>query len=189
MQVTKSHKVAIIAVFSSLILASNYALTSLPNVKLFDALVFVSSFLFGLQVGLGVATLSWLVYGSFNPWGASSMYLIVILAVSETVYAFFGWLAARLLRNRIKSKLDRSLGFGLLGLVGAVIYDVSTTTVPLLLIGNPVISSFLYLLNPATLFFFLVHEIANFFFFSTVVPGLIYSVTRLVPRWSGLDTR
>jgi len=180
---TRTQKIAIIALFSSLVLASNYALTPFPNVKLFDSLVFVSSFLFGLDVGLSVAILSWFVYGSVNPWGTASLYLILILAASETVYAWFGWIAARLLRYRFRSGIERSLGFGIMGLVGALIYDVLTVTVPLIMIGNPLLTAFLYLLNPATLYFFLVHEVADLFFFSTFVPALIYAIRRVVPSW------
>ncbi len=183
MALRNSRKVAVITTFAALTLATNYALAPFPNIKLFDTLVFISALLFGLDVGLSTAVLSWLVYGSVNPWGTASLYLISILAVSETVYAFFGWFASRLQGVSLYTKAERSLMFGLMGLIGALIYDVNTIVTPFVLIGFSVSTSFLYLLNPATLWFMLAHELSDFVFFSTIAPILIVAISRLVPAW------
>src|SRR5438093_1549510 len=50
----------IVAVFTALSLATNYALISFQNVKLMDTLVFIVAFLFGVLLGIGVAVASWL---------------------------------------------------------------------------------------------------------------------------------
>ncbi|MDE2861169.1 MAG: hypothetical protein OYI31_00055 [Chloroflexota bacterium] len=72
------------------ILASNYALASQPNVKLFDLLVFAAGFTLGLRRGTLVAAGAWLVYGTFNPWGAAGPLLLATLMASECVYALAG---------------------------------------------------------------------------------------------------
>jgi len=172
--------VAVIATFSALNVATNYALTSFPNIKLFDTLVFISALLFGLDVGLAVAVLSWLVYGSVNPWGAASLYFIAFLAASETVYAFLGWSARRV---RFNGSAERSLTFGLMGIVGALIYDLNTIATPLVVAGYQITTAFLYLFNPATLLFMAAHEVSDFVFFSTVAPILMVAIRRLVPTW------
>ena len=72
------------------ILISNYALSALPNVKLFDLLVFVAGYSLGLRRGDAVAVAAWLFYGSFNPWGATHPQLLVTLMASEVGYAAAG---------------------------------------------------------------------------------------------------
>ncbi len=89
-----STKVALIAVFTGLSLGTNYVLIDLPNVKVMDALVFVSAFLFGLEVGLGVAVCSRLVY-AVNPWGTATLDLLLFLMLGETFYALAGFILSR----------------------------------------------------------------------------------------------
>ena len=69
--------------FVGLILASNYALAALPNVKLFDLLVFVGGYALGLRRGITVAAVAWLIYGNVNPWGVAHPQLLVVLIASE----------------------------------------------------------------------------------------------------------
>ena len=76
--------------FIMAILASNYALTSQPNVKLFDLLVFTAGFTLGFRRGAVVAAGAWLVYGTFNPWGTAGPMLLATLMASECVYALAG---------------------------------------------------------------------------------------------------
>src|SRR2546427_5596477 len=77
-----STKASLVAVFTGVSLGTNYALAAVPNVKVMDAIVFIAAFLFGLDVGLGVAFFSRLVYGYVNPWGQAGIDLLVFL-ISE----------------------------------------------------------------------------------------------------------
>ena len=181
-----SRKVAIIAVFSALALAVNYALTPFPNIKLFDTLVFVSALLFGLDTGIAIAALTWLVYGSVNPYGADPLNLLFTLMISETVYAFFGWIARKTSSVQNYKTSQKSLLFGFMGLVGAIIYDIATIVGPLMIIGVSATTSFLSLANPATVYFMLSHELSDFVFFSTVAPLLMVAISRIVPSWTVL---
>ena len=72
------------------ILASNFALASQPNVKLFDLMVFVAGFTLGFRRGMVVAAGAWLVYGTFNPWGAAGPLLLATMMMSEAAYALAG---------------------------------------------------------------------------------------------------
>lgn len=124
-------------------------MTPLPNIKLMDALVFTAGLLFGFEVGFGVATLSWLVYGFVNLYGQAGP-ILVFLMIGESFYAVAG---AILRRSRFANRLlqeqpppsglnPQSRGvlgalskfgklgilFGFTGLMGALAYDVFTNT-------------------------------------------------------------
>ncbi len=80
------------------ILLSNYAMAGLPNVKLFDLLVFVAGYTLGFRRGATVAVAAWLVYGQLNPWGATHSMLLATVMGSEVAYAAAGALAHRWLK-------------------------------------------------------------------------------------------
>src|SRR5207244_12606079 len=88
-------KVALIAVFTALSLGTNYVMIDIPNVKLMDALIFIAAFLFGLEVGLGSAISSWLIYGFINPYGQADPILLFFLMTGECFYAIAGALIRR----------------------------------------------------------------------------------------------
>ncbi|MCH8331075.1 MAG: hypothetical protein IH946_06810, partial [Bacteroidetes bacterium] len=69
--------------FVAAILGSNYALIGLPNVKLFDLLVFVAGYTLGLRRGATVAVAAGLVYGQANPWGYAQPSLLATLMGAE----------------------------------------------------------------------------------------------------------
>lgn len=124
-------------------------MTPLPNIKLMDALVFTASFLFGFEVGVGVSTLSWLVYGFVNLYGHAGP-ILVFLIIGESFYAVEGSIlrrsrfANRLLQEQVPpsgfslesngvlgalSKVGKlGILFGFTGLLGALAYDVFTNT-------------------------------------------------------------
>src|SRR2546425_2884984 len=82
---------ALVAVFAAISLASNYAMIGIVNVKLMDTLVFLAAFLFGWRIGVGVAVVSWGVYGFINPYGADDLVLLSFLMAGECFYAIAGF--------------------------------------------------------------------------------------------------
>ncbi len=110
------------------ILLSNYAMAGLPNVKLFDLLVFVAGYTLGFRRGATVAVAAWLVYGQLNPWGATHSMLLATVMGSEVAYAAAGALAHRWL-DPADVHLRPSAGMVVLAvaaLVSTVLYDVAT---------------------------------------------------------------
>jgi len=103
--VRPTRRIALIAVLTALAVASDYALSAIPNVNLMDTIVLVSGALYGLRVAVPVAVLSWAVYGTLNPYGFCLPILIATTS-SELVYAFAG----RMLRNDVLNDLN-SKGF------------------------------------------------------------------------------
>ena len=185
-----TRKVGLIAVFTAVSLATNYAIIGIPNVKLMDAIVFIGAFLFGLEVGLGSAVCIWTVYGFINPWGQDSLPLLSFLIIGECFYALAGallsrtTLTGRLFADRTgRSRLKTSIIFGLVGFQATFAYDVLTN------FGSWVFqSSSMYqalvigMITGAP--FAVVHEISNLIFFATVVPLAI-----IVTRKTGLASR
>ncbi|HEV2389801.1 MAG TPA: hypothetical protein VGS04_03660, partial [Nitrososphaerales archaeon] len=65
----KTKDLALVATFSALAIASDFALADIPNVKLVDPIVFSVAFVFGLEMGVYVGVLSELIWGTFSPYG------------------------------------------------------------------------------------------------------------------------
>jgi len=165
-------RIAVITGYTSAILASNYALTALPNVKLFDFLVFLAACLYGLPVGLSVASLSWLVYGTINPYGASPAPLLVLQIVGELGYAFLGFLVARLADG--EKMLVRGLIFGLCGSAGAAAYDLLTNAFVGVVYYGSVWTGLI-----TGIPFAVIHNAANFIIFSTLTPPVLMALSRM----------
>ena len=116
------------AAFVAAILLSSYAMAGLPNVKLFDLLVFVAGYTLGFRRGATVAVAAWLVYGQLNPWGATHGMLLLTVMGSEGAYAAAGALAHRWLKPE-DVRLRPSRGMVVLAaaaLVSTILYDVAT---------------------------------------------------------------
>jgi len=178
----RSRGVAVMAVFSALAVASNYALLAFPQVKLMDSLVFVSAYLFGFGVGAGVAVITWLVYGSVNPLGAAGFPLLIVLMVGELFFAFSGallghrWKRSAVFGNG-RRFLNKSLVLGLTGLLSAFAYDFWTNAIEGLLIYRSIEGIALRWITGV--YFALAHELADFVFFAFVVPILIVAISRV----------
>src|SRR5271170_1349085 len=84
----------LVAGFTALAIASDFALTDIPNVKLVDPIVFSVAFVFGLEMGVYVGVLSELIWGTLSPYGFGG-YIIPFLVAGELIYALSGWAAAK----------------------------------------------------------------------------------------------
>ncbi len=180
---TPQMKVALIAVFTALSLATNYAMIDIPNVKLMDALVFIAAFLFGLEVGLGSAVSIWIVYGFINPYGQADFTLLLFLITGECFYAIAGALlsrasVARDLLNKAQSYGRRSLVFGLIGFQATFAYDVLTNFGSWVFKTSSLYQAFIVGMITGVPFAVL-HEASNLVFFATVVPAAIAATKRM----------
>ncbi len=201
-------KVALVAVFTALSLGTNYAMISLPNIKLMDTFVFVAAFLFGLRVGVGVGVLTWLVYGFVNPYGLAGP-MLFFLMIGESFYAVAGALFRRtgLSERRLRTESSHTgltadgqvyqsrmswsfIILGVTGLFAALAYDVFTnTTTWLLQLYDPSrsIGTLLFqavIVGLITMNFplpmGLMHQISDMFFFATVAPLAIKATRKIV---------
>ena len=163
------------------ILVTNYALAFIPNVKLFDLLVFVAGYTLGLRRGATVAVAAWLVYGNFNPWGPTTGPLLLTVMAGETLYALAG-AGARWLLPPSRVRLGpgwATLVFAAAALVATALYDFIANVYTGLawagLSGGEDVAHWIWvaLTNPGALFFYVMHVGSNVAFFATLGPGLV----------------
>ena len=169
------------------ILASNYALASLPNVKLFDLLVFTAGFTLGFRRGALVAAGAWLVYGTFNPWGAAGPLLLATLMASECLYALAG-AGLRLVISPVRLSVlpgRWSLLLAAAALVTTLAYD-AVTNVYTGIVWAQMTGGLEYkrwiltaLFNPGALLFGAYHVGSNIVFFGLFGTAVIKGAERL----------
>ena len=177
-------EIAAVFGFIGVILGTNYALTALPNVKLFDLMVFVAGYTLGFRRGAAVATGAWLVYGTFNPWGTAGPLLLVTLMMSELVYAFAGaGLRALVPPHRLRFIPGRrSLLLVAPALACTLLYDgitnVYTGVIWAQVVGGSDYGRWVLvaLFNPGALLFSAMHVGSNIFLFALLGPPLIKTV-------------
>jgi hypothetical protein len=121
----KTREIAIVAVFSAVIVATNFALTDLINVKLMDTLVFVAAFVYGFRIGALVGVTSELVWGAVSPFGFGG-YIIPFLVLGELLYAAAGSLAAGFWRGSVSSFSTSNLAIGSIMTICAFMWDIET---------------------------------------------------------------
>jgi len=150
-------------------LATNYALSGLPNIKLMDFLVFASGLLFGPGVGVSVALLTWAIYGTLNPYGFSFPILLAT-ATSETIYGLAGSLLDKHQPPDPKEGLAWSAyKMGVLGFSLTALYDLMTNLAFAITFAIPIPVALV-----SGIYFSLVHEVSNALIFSACSPALAY---------------
>jgi hypothetical protein len=121
----RTKDLALVAAFTALAIASDFALTDFANVKLVDPIVFSVAFVFGLEMGVYVGLLSELIWGTFNPLGFGG-YIIPFLVAGEILYALAGWAAARVWAGESPRLATRNLYFGAVLAICAFLWDLET---------------------------------------------------------------
>ena len=181
-----TRELGFVGVMTGLCVALNYAMLGLINVKLMDLFVFVSGYLMGPLVGVLVGSLTWLVYGTLNPWGFS-LPIFFATMFGESLYGIAGGLAFRfgLVKPPNSQGLSPSkrgfwilnLKFAVLGFLLTFAYDLLTNVVLGLVVGIPIVVAIM-----AGVLFALVHEASNFLFFFFGASVMINTVRVFIAR-------
>ena len=183
---TLGRELVLPAAFILAILASNFALASQPNVKLFDLMVFAAGFTLGFRRGALVAAGAWLAYGTFNPWGAAGPLLLATLMMSEFMYALAGAAMRLLISPKQLSIIPGrwSILLAAVALVSTLAYDAVTNAYTGI-VWAQMTGGFEYkrwiliaLFNPGALLFSAYHVGSNIIFFALVGPALVKGVER-----------
>lgn len=168
----RSESVAVVTVFTALVVGSDFALSPYPNVKLFDTLVFVAAFVYGFRVGAAVGVLSETIWGFVSPNGMAGI-ILPFLAGGELLFAFAGYAASRVWTNPMSNPLSvQNLFFGALMAVCAFAWDFETNLATGLLAGATTISSLLWYEAYGIPFMF-AHETSDLVFGTLAAPPLI----------------
>ena len=172
--------------FVASIIVTSYALAFLPNVKLFDLMVFVAGYTLGLRRGATVAVASWAVYGTLNPWGPTTGPLLITVMGAETLYALAGAGVRWLLppgRVRLGPGLATLL-FGVGALVATGLYDLVTNVYTGVVWAQVTASDdlgrwiWVMLTHPGAVFFYVLHVGSNLAFFTTLGPAMVKAVDK-----------
>lgn len=163
-------------------LASNYAMIGIPNIKIMDLLVFISGYLMGAIPGIMVGVLTWVVYGTINPYGFHPV-IFVATCLGEGFYGFMGWFSAkfRLGSDIFLTSMQRrqllwiNFKFGVIGFLITFVYDLFTNIMSAIVFGLPPIMGII-----TGAYFSIVHEVSNFFFFFFGCSILIKVIKKLV---------
>jgi hypothetical protein len=169
-------RASVIAVMTAACIVSNYLLIGVFNVKLMDLIVFSSGFLFGPTVGASVGILTWLVYGTLNPYGFS-LPVLVATSLMESLYGIAGGLLGTNRNGWMGEGITANLKYGIVGFLLTFVYDLVTNIVSGLSAGIPLAVAMV-----TGIPFALAHEGSNAAFFFLGAQPLISAVGRLIPN-------
>jgi len=183
----KSRWVAVTAIMSALALVGNYVLVAVPNVELGSGVLFVTAFLFGLEMGLWCVFIVSIIYALFNPWGP----FIPTIWIAQVIGWIFMIITGMLLGRGRSSKYWTNWMIIELSVIGAVVtlfFDLITTLGYSIWLGIPY---FLAVIGGLT--FMLMHVISNAIIFPAIVPSLDMTMRKqlepLFSRRNGLRAK
>lgn len=174
----KTTDIAVVAAFTALAVASDFALADIPNVKLVDPIVFSVAFVFGLEMGVYVGVLSELIWGTVSPYGFGG-YIIPFLVVGEVLYAVAGRVAAKTWAGDDSLASARNVCFGALLALCAFAWDLETNAGTAILSFWPSLTAQKLLATEAFGIPFMVsHELSDLVTGATVAPFIIFYASR-----------
>lgn len=169
-------RISLLAMMTAAAISTNYMLVGVVNVKFMDLIVFTSGLLFGIGFGMTVATLTWMVYGTLNPYGFSLPILIATM-FGECIYG----VAGGMMRSRVewRGSWSPDIRFGVLGFLTTFLYDLFTNIVSAMVAGMPLI------VGLATgIPFSAVHEASNALFFTFGIPPACQAIKHVMMNYN-----
>jgi hypothetical protein len=183
--IPRSKWVALASVMTALALVGNYALVAVPSVEFGTTILFVTAYVFGLNMGIWVALLMSLVFGMINPWGGFIPQIWIFQVIG---WSYVCATAAVLGKGEIVSSHGRP---GMLKLAGVgsfttLIFDLLTNAGYSLAFGIPY---WIAVLSGAP--FTIVHILSNALLLPLAVPRLEAAIKQDlgVSIWSMQDDR
>lgn len=176
----RSQSLAVVPIFTAMIVGSNFALAQFPNVKLLDTLVFVASFTFGFGTGAAVAVLSETIWSFVSPWGIGGA-ITPFLVGGELLFAAAGWGASKAWGGGRGLHWGRNVLIGSLLAISAFLWDLETNVGTALLASWPDITfARILAYEIAGIPFMLFHELSDFALGTFFAPLIML----LVPRFA-----
>jgi hypothetical protein len=174
--VRKTNTIAVISIFTAMVVGSDLALSGVSNVKLLDTLVFVSAYVFGFRVGASVGILSETIWSFVSPVGIAGA-MTPFLVGGEILFAVAGWAASRLWGTEFRIASPYPVFIGALLAICAFAWDAETNAATALL-GNT--NLLVTMFGPLTLWFTTAHEVSDFVFGSLVAPASIVLIPKVL---------
>lgn len=175
-----TRQVSIIVIMTATCLSTNYLMLGLVNVKFMDLIVFTLGLSLGSIVGVTVGVLTWLIYGTLNPYGFS-LPILIATCIGESIYGLAGGVLKKSNfydPSKIGSGyLTAGTKFAILGFLLTFIYDQFTNVISALTVGIP-----LYIGLVMGVPFSIIHEASNAIFFFVGAAPLTYLIKRFYSR-------
>ncbi len=167
---SQSRWVAVTAIMSALALVGNYVLVAIPNIELGSGVLFVTAYLFGLQMSFWCVLLVSIIYAFFNPWGP----FIPTIWLAQLIGWGFMVLAGYLLgMKEIEERSSRNtiIELALVGGLVTLFFDLITTMGYSIWFGIPY-----YLAVVSGIVFIAIHVLSNAIIFPAIVPLLDFAM-------------
>ena len=173
--------IATVAVFSALVVGTDFVLAPFVSFKLLDAVVFMVSFVYGFRQGAAVAVVSEAVWSVVSPWGGAGA-IAPFLIGGELVFALAGWGASRIWRADGKVLSPVALFIGATMAICAFIWDFETNAVTALIWFGPGVDLSQLLTVELAGFVFpipMAHELADFALGTLLAPASLLVMPKL----------
>jgi hypothetical protein len=161
-----SRWVSITAIMTALALVGNYALVAVPNLELGSSILFVTAYIFGVQMAIWSTLIMSLLFGIINPWGG----FIPLIWLSQVIGWFYivatGAIMGRFGKNG-KRLEPRKWELAFTGAFVTFIFEQVTNIGYSITFGVPFI-----LAITAAIPFTILHIVSNAIIFSQIVPML-----------------
>jgi uncharacterized membrane protein len=171
----------VVAVFTALVVGTDFVLVPFVNFKLMDTIVFFVAFAFGLRQGIVVAALSESVWSVVSPWGAAGA-VAPFLILGELVFALAGWSASKVWATEREGLTPSSIFIGATLAICAFLWDFETNAATALLANWPGLTLgelFAYELSGFVFPFPLAHELGDFLLGALLTPALLLALPKV----------
>ena len=165
-QLNKSRWVAITGIMSALALVGDYILVVIPNVELGSGILFVTAFLFGLEIAIWCVFVVSIIYAFINPWGPFIPGIWFSQLIGWTFLVITGAILGRN-NKKIRWSRERIADLAIIGFITTLFFDLITTA------GYSWSFSIPYVIAIITgLPFIALHVVSNTIIFPAIVPSL-----------------
>lgn len=173
--------VALVAVFSALVVGTDFALAPFVSFKLLDTVVFMVAFVYGFKQGAAVAVVSEAVWSVVSPWGAAGV-VTPFLIGGEILFAIAGWGASRIWQADGKTVSPVAFFIGATLAICAFLWDFETNAITALIYFGPGMSLPQLLGVEVAGFVFpipMAHELADFALGTLLAPASLLAMPKL----------
>jgi hypothetical protein len=133
-----TRKLVLMALFVAVAVSLNYLLIYIPNVKLFNFVVFTSGYLLGVWEGVIVGTMAMFIYTTFNPYNLGMFPPLPLVAAQVLSMATIGAVGGLVFKFHLlnSSRVSSYFLMATLAIVFTLFYDLLTTLSSAFLFGK-----------------------------------------------------
>ena len=174
-------EVAVTAVFTALVIGSDFVLAPYVNFKLMDVTVFLVAYVFGFRQGASVAILSEALWSVASPWGFAGI-VAPFLVGGELLFAAAGWGASKVWGRDGRVVSPSAIFIGATLAICAFLWDFETNAATALVATWPGTSLGQVVVYELQGFVFptpLAHELWDFLLGALLAPAAILVMPRV----------